>query len=69
MDTMLESACRFVRETGQPIESIQNSPAQTVGTPSLPATGDARLDAPVSLSMALDSHQLAEALPPDRRFL
>jgi hypothetical protein len=69
MDTMLESACRFVRETGQPIESIQNSPAQTVGTPSLPATGDARLDAPVSLSMAHDSHQLAEALPLDRRLL
>ena len=69
MDTMLESACRFVRETGQPIESIQNSPAQTVGTPSLPATGDARLDAPVSLSMAHDSHQLAEPLPLDRRLL
>jgi hypothetical protein len=69
MDTMLESAGRFVRETGQPIESIQNSPAQTVGTPSLPATGDARLDAPVSLSMAHDSHQLAEALPLDRRLL
>jgi hypothetical protein len=69
MDTMLESACRFVRETGQPIDSIQNSPAQTVGTPSLPATGDARLDAPVSLSMAHDSHQLAEALPLDRRLL
>jgi len=69
MDTMLESACRFVRETGQPIDSIQNSPAQTVGTPSLPATGDAWLDAPVSLSMAHDSHQLAEALPLDRRLL
>ena len=69
MDTMLESACRFVRETGQAIESIQNSPAQTVGTPSLPATGSARLDAPASLSMAQDSHQLAEALPLDRRFL
>jgi hypothetical protein len=69
MDTMLESACRFVRETGQPSESIQNSPAQTVGTPSLPATGDARLDAPVSLSMAHDSHQLAGVLPLDRRLL
>ena len=69
MDTMLESACRFVRETGQAIESIQNSPAQTVGTPSLPATGSARLDAPASLSMAQDSHQLAEALPLDRRLL
>jgi len=69
MDTMLESACRFVRETGQAIESIQNSPAQTVGTPSLPATGDARLDAPASLLMAHDSHHLAEALPLDRRFL
>ena len=69
MDTMLESACRFVRETGQPIDSIQNSPAQTVGTPSLPATGSARLDAPASLSMAQDSHQLAEALPLDRRLL
>jgi hypothetical protein len=69
MDTMLESACRFVRETGQPIDSIQSSPAQTVETPSLPATGDARLDAPVSLSMAHDSHQLAEPLPLDRRLL
>jgi hypothetical protein len=69
MDTMLKSACRFVRETGQAIESIQNSPAQTVGTPSLPATGDARLDAPASLLMAHDSHHLAEALPLDRRFL
>ena len=69
MDPMLESACRFVRETGQAIESIQNSPAQTVGTPSLPTTGDARLDAPVSLSMAHDSHQLAEVLPLDRSLL
>lgn len=69
METMLQSACRFVRETGQPMESLRSSPAQTVGAPSLPATGNARLDAPVSLSMANDSHQLAEALPLDRRFL
>jgi hypothetical protein len=69
MESMLESACCFVRETGQPRESLQSSPAHTVGASSLPATGNARPDAPVSLSMAHDAHQLAEALPLDRRFL
>jgi hypothetical protein len=57
MEAMLQSACRFVRETGRPAQDLQNSPAQPVGTPSLPSPGNARLDAPVSLLMAHDSPQ------------
>lgn len=66
MEAMLQSACRFVRETGQPGPHLETSPAQKVGAPSLPVAGNARLDAPVSLSMA---HKLPRALPLERRCL
>ena len=69
MEAMLQSACRFVRETGRPGQHLQNSPAQPVGTPSLPSPGNARLDAPVTLSIANASPKLPGPLAPERRYL
>jgi hypothetical protein len=69
MEAMLQSACRFVRETGQPAQSPQDSPAQPVGTPSLPSPGNARLEAPASLMMVHASPETPGALPLERRRL
>ncbi len=66
MEAMLQSACRFVYETGQPAKSLENPPAQTVGAPSLPALGSARLDAPVSFSTASAPGETREPVASDR---
>jgi Domain of unknown function (DUF4381) len=69
MEAMLQSACRFVRETGRPGQHLQNSPAQPVGTPALPSPGNARLFAPVSLPMANASPKPPGTLALERRRL